>query len=187
MAAQRSKRLPWTYHEALGPGRKRLDEARAKAIVQRVGLHACNDLGDTPLTVAAMLGRTDMVRWLLAQGADVNAVAANGEGQPPLCAAAYWKQPEVAAILIEAGANLEATDRFNHTPLANAFINCFTDPLPLAGLLIAAGAAITDRVIYLGNEWNAEAFQAFLRKYPPGKKRARKRRTYSLGKKENHG
>ena len=156
------KRLPWTYYEALGWGGKRVDEMRARGIVRRVGLHAASDHGDTPLTVAAVLGRPDMVRWLLAQGADVEDVAPHPYFKPALCAAAYGKSPEVAALLIAAGANLEASDRFGNTPLANAFINCFTDPLPLAALLIEHGAEVTDRVRELGDSWNAAAFRALL-------------------------
>jgi ankyrin repeat protein len=127
-----------------------------------VGLDAASDLGDTPLTVAAGLGREGMVRWLLEQGADVEDVARHKDFTPVLCAAAYGKRPEVAALLIAAGANLEARDRFGNTPLANAFINCFTNPLPLAALLIEHGAEVTERVRDLGESWNAVAFHAFL-------------------------
>ena len=167
MTTRPRKRLPWTYYQALGWGGKRLDEARARKIVERVGLDAANDHGDTPLTVAAVLGRGGMVRWLLEQGADVEDVAPHEHFKPALCAAAYGKSPEVASLLIAAGANLEACDRFGNTPLANAFINCFTDPLPLAAVLVEHGAAITDRVRFLGESWNADAFGAFLAKYAP--------------------
>jgi ankyrin repeat protein len=127
-----------------------------------VGVDAASDHGDTPLTVAAELGRAGMVRWLLKEGADVEDVAPHKYFKPALCAAAYGKRPEVAALLIAAGANLEARDRFGNTPLANAFINCFTDPLPLAALLIEHGAEVTERVRELGESWNAVAFDAFL-------------------------
>jgi ankyrin repeat protein len=162
MSGRARKRLPWTYYESLGWGGKRVDEERARSIVRRVGLDAASDLGDTPLTVASVLGRVGMVRWLLEQGADVEDVAPHRYFKPALCAAAYGKSPEVAALLIAAGANLEAPDRFGNTPLANAFINCFTDPLPLAALLIEHGAELTDRVRELGESWNAAAFHAFL-------------------------
>jgi ankyrin repeat protein len=162
MSGRPRKRLPWTYYQALGWGGKRLDEERARKIVRRVGLDAASNLGDTPLTVAAVLGRAGMVRWLLEQGADVEDVAPHKYFKPALCAAAYGKRPEVAALLIAAGANLEARDRFGNTPLANAFINCFTDPLPLAALLIEHGAEVTDRVRELGESWNAAAFQELL-------------------------
>jgi ankyrin repeat protein len=156
------KRLPWTYYEALGWGGKRIDEERARGIVRRVGLDAANDHGDTPLTVAAVLGRAGMVRWLVDQGADVEDVAPHPYFKPALCAATYGKSPEAAAVLIAAGANLEAQDRFGNTPLANAFINCFTDPSPLAALLLEHGAEVTDRVRKLGEEWDAVAFRALL-------------------------
>ena len=162
MSGRARKRLPWTYYEALGWGGKRVDEERAQGIVRRVGLDAANDHGDTPLTVASKMGSVGMVRWLLEQGADVEDVAPHKHFKPALCAAAYGKSPEVAALLIAAGANLEARDRCGNTPLANAFINCFTDPLPLAALLIGHGAEVTDRVRTLGEEWDAVAFRALL-------------------------
>src|SRR5262249_15923192 len=154
--------------EALGWGGKRVDEQRARKIVERVGLDAASDHGDTPLTAAAGLGRVEVVRWLLERGADVNDVAPHKYFTPALCAAAYWKPRETAAvlaILIAAGANLEARDRFDHTALSNLFINAHCDPLPLAAVLVEAGAQITPRVRELGESWNAEAFGAFLAKY----------------------
>ena len=166
MTTKPRKRLPWTYYEALGWGGKHLDEARARKIVERVGLDSASDHGDTPLTVAEVLGRTGMVRWLLQQGAGVDDVAPHEHFKTALCAAAYGKSPEVAYLLIAAGANLEACDSFGNTPLANAFINCFSDPLPLAAVLIESGAAVTGRVRSLGETWNAEAFRALLAKYP---------------------
>ena len=57
MSAPPAKRLPWTYHYALGYNGSPIDEIKAKQIAERVGVIACNDLGHTPLIVAAMLGR----------------------------------------------------------------------------------------------------------------------------------
>lgn len=162
MSGRVRRRLPWTYHKTLGWGGKRVDEERARDIVRRVGLDASNDHGDTPLTVAAVLGRGSMVRWLIEQGADVEDVAPHRDFKPALCAASYGKHPEVAALLIAAGASLNACDCFGNTPLANAFLNCFTDPLPLAALLIEHGAEMTERVRNLGEGWDGVAFHAFL-------------------------
>ena len=164
------KRLPWTYFDSLGWGGKRVDEDKARAIVRRVGLEATSELGETPLTVAAELGRVEMVRWLLDAGADVEDVAPQKHFRPALCAAAYGKRPEVAAMLINAGANLEACDSHSNTPLANAFVNCFCDPQPLASLLIANGAVVTERVRKLGERWNAASFKTFLLRMNPCEK-----------------
>lgn len=125
-------------------------------------MDATSDHGDTPLTVASELGRVDIVRWLLEQGANVEDVAPHECYKPALCAAAYCKRLEVVALLLAAGAKLEADDHFGNTPLANAFINCFTDPLPLAALLIENGAEVTDRVRELGESWNSAAFRALI-------------------------
>jgi hypothetical protein len=37
----------------------------------------------------------------------------------------------------------------------------------LAAVLVEHGAAITDRVRFLGESWNAEAFRAFLARHAP--------------------
>jgi hypothetical protein len=110
----------------LGWGGKLLDEPRARKIVERVGLDAANEHGDTPLTVAAVLGRANMVRWLLEKGADVEDVAPHEHFKSALCAAAYGKSPDVASLLIAAGASLETCDRLGNTPLANASVPTFS-------------------------------------------------------------
>lgn len=60
-------------------------------------------LGDTPLMIAAQSGHLDIVKLLLARGADVNA---SGEaGYTPLMGALVCRQPEIALFLLEKGAN----------------------------------------------------------------------------------
>lgn len=64
------------------------------------------EAGVTPLTVAAGSGELDAVRWLLANGADVN--ARGGDGGSSLLAAAFLGRAEAARILLEAGADAGA-------------------------------------------------------------------------------
>ncbi len=71
---------------------------------------------DSPLADAAMKGDAAGVRALLASGADVN--AARGDGMTALHWAAETGNPEIAQILVNAGAILEVTTRLGaYTPL----------------------------------------------------------------------
>lgn len=71
---------------------------------------------DTPVADAAMRGEVDVVKVLLRQGADVN--AAQGDGMTALHWAAEKGDVEITAMLIFAGANLEAVTRLgDYTPL----------------------------------------------------------------------
>lgn len=84
--------------------------------------------GDTPLHVAAAAWRPDLLRRLLAAGADV--MARNRRGATPLHDAASgdpdaarWDpaaQSEAIAILVAAGADLNAADHNGATPLHRA-------------------------------------------------------------------
>ena len=60
----------------------------------------------TPLTLAAVTGQLEAAKWLLDNGADVNAM--NGDGANALSAAAFLGQAEVAELLIDAGIDASA-------------------------------------------------------------------------------
>jgi ankyrin repeat protein len=109
--------LPSKYGNALGYDGHRIDIDKAKSIVTLVGVYATNTLGDTPLSLAASLGRIEVVNWLIDQGVDVNYMAP-GSDRAALLRAADQKRIEVAACLVRAGANIEVTDRFGLAPLA---------------------------------------------------------------------
>jgi len=160
--------LPWEYRDALGYDGLPIDMDLAKSIVLAVGVDARNKLGDTPLSTAAMLGRVEMVEWLLGRGAAVDGVAPGGRGRTPLMWACEQKRLPVVKVLVDAGASLEAADDWGNTPLANAFINCFADPFPIAEFLIARGARITPRVSALGSERDRSRFAALLGSQRPG-------------------
>lgn len=74
-----------------------------------------NCYGETPLHVAALLGRWQMAEILISFGADVN--AKNINRRSPLHKVAGMGNKEVLTVLIEAGADVNARDRKGRTPL----------------------------------------------------------------------
>jgi ankyrin repeat protein len=94
-----------------------------------------------PVADAAMRGDLAAVRALLRDGADVN--AAHGDGMTALHWAAERGEPEIAEVLLYAGANLDAVTRIGHyTPLHLAGK---AGSAPLIEMLLAAGGEVDQR------------------------------------------
>ena len=91
---------------------------------------------EAPVADAAMVGDIDAVRSLLKQGGDVN--GAQGDGRTALHWAAFDDHSKMAAMLLYAGANVDATSRVNGiTPLSIASEN---GSASMIGTLLAGGA-----------------------------------------------
>ncbi len=75
--------------------------------------------GNLPLESAAYAGRTEVVKLLLARGADVNAVdkGSGGEGETALHYAARSGATDVVGLLLSAGASVNVQDKEGTTPL----------------------------------------------------------------------
>lgn len=80
-------------------------------------------------------GRADAVMTLLANGA--NAAVADGEGNTPLHGAAVNEEPTVAAMLLDAGAPINALNHGGASPLGVA---CRAANWPLVRFLLERGA-----------------------------------------------
>jgi len=96
--------------------------------------------GFTPLQLAAFFGAPRTAADLIAAGADYNAVAENPMRIQSLHAAAANRHSEVAIMLIDAGADVNATQRHGWTPLHTAALH---GDAALVTALIAAGASTT--------------------------------------------
>jgi uncharacterized protein len=93
--------------------------------------------GFTPLQLAAFFGHAEVVTWLVAHGADINAVARNPQRIMPLHAAAANGNLEIVQTLLDAGADVNAAQAGGFTPLHTA---ADSDSVPLARLLLDHGA-----------------------------------------------
>jgi uncharacterized protein len=93
--------------------------------------------GFTPLGLAAFLGGPDVVRELLARGADADDDADNQFGVRPVHAAAAAHDRETMRLLLEAGADPNVPQRGGFRPLHEA---AHTDDVEMARLLLDHGA-----------------------------------------------
>ncbi len=91
--------------------------------------------GVTPLHLAAIAGRTEIVRLLLIEGAEID--VKSDQGQTPLHAACLLGWKETVALLIAKGAAINAKDNQEKTPLAWAGLQGHNET---AGLLRDHGA-----------------------------------------------
>ncbi|KAL4884869.1 hypothetical protein BJY04DRAFT_214751 [Aspergillus karnatakaensis] len=81
-------------------------------------LEDTNDEGETPLAMAAGLGRTAVITVLIDRGASLN--SCNRGGATPLAYAVKEGHDEVVRILVNAGALVDLPDKQGRTPLIKA-------------------------------------------------------------------
>eukprot|EP00753_Platysulcus_tardus_P013956 PLAT394.1.p1 GENE.PLAT394.1~~PLAT394.1.p1 ORF type:complete len:242 (+),score=26.17 PLAT394.1:47-772(+) len=156
--------------EALKSALADKDVKRLQGYVRRAGKDAEVQLGWAQAAVIVHCAKADFtegVRWLIEEGADVNAGASGGhtalhearsaavadallaagadveggEGQHrPLHTASFEGRDAVVATLIRARATVDAVDKQGYTPLMKA---CVSGMVRCAQLLLAAGADTT--------------------------------------------
>jgi ankyrin repeat protein len=98
--------------------------------------------GWTPLHLAAHYGHAAVVQTLLANNADVAVRSGNAMKNQPLHAAAAGRRLETARLLIEGGADVNATQVGGFVPLHSAAQN---GDRPLVELLLSRGADVNAR------------------------------------------
>jgi ankyrin repeat protein len=77
----------------------------------------------TPLMVAAREGNLEIAKWLVENGANVNARAR--DGHTALMMAAYNRYPDIVKLLIQNGADVHAVSNQGHTALSEIRQNEF--------------------------------------------------------------
>ena len=90
------------------------------------------EFGVTALSWAALLGNTEIAKFLIAKGADVN--AKSRDGSTPLHSAAFLGHTEIAELLIQKGAEVSPKNYRDETPLDASVVDWETTNF-IAGLL----------------------------------------------------
>jgi len=126
-----------TIHEAAAAGLLEQVQAMVENMPQL--LNSVSDHGFTPLGLATHFGNEEVVRFLLAQGADPNIQSQNGYNVYPLHAAIGSGFDSIAKMLIEAGAEVNVVQALRTTPLHLASQNGNID---LIILLLENGAQV---------------------------------------------
>ncbi|XP_078489862.1 ankyrin repeat domain-containing protein 45-like isoform X1 [Ciona intestinalis] len=78
-----------------------------------------SEVGKSPIEVACMLGRADILKDIIKRGCDVN--AANGSGYCPIHFAAAWGHVKCLEALVESGASVDCTTRHGELAKEIAF------------------------------------------------------------------
>lgn len=97
----------------------RRHDAEACRVLVAHGYNIAADRGWTPLHEASLLGREQVVRYLLSNKAPVNAVEP-GNGGTPLHVASFNGHLQVVKLLLQHGANVAARDKEGWTAVAQA-------------------------------------------------------------------
>ncbi len=103
----------------------------------RSQLRAVAGDGFYPLGLAAYFKQQDAVRLLLDMGADVHQVAGNAAKVTALHAAVSANQTQIVEWLLDAGADVNARQQMDYTPLMGAAANARVE---IIDLLLARGA-----------------------------------------------
>ncbi|XP_069192308.1 serine/threonine-protein phosphatase 6 regulatory ankyrin repeat subunit C isoform X1 [Procambarus clarkii] len=93
----------------------------------------------TPLHIAAVHGHLDFARALLKAGANIEAASAEDDGERPLHLACRWGQESLVTLLVQEGADIEASDNNGWGPLHCA---SYVGNAQVASTLIRSGANI---------------------------------------------
>ena len=113
--------------------------ARVRELIEKNGAQAGSFSPDgfPVVALAAFLGHLELVQYLAAHGADINAAATNGSGYNALTGAVTSGHAAVVQWLLEHGANPNYRYSEGYSPLLTAAAN---GRLDIAKLLLAHGA-----------------------------------------------
>jgi uncharacterized protein len=120
----------------------RVDRLRALLDQDAAQMTAVAPDGFHPLALAAYFTHASAVRLLLDRGADPNQAARNATQVRAIHAAVAANQPGIVEWLLDAGADVDAPQQMDYTPLMGAAANA---RLEVLDLLLARGADVSRR------------------------------------------
>jgi ankyrin repeat protein len=105
-------------------------------------VHSLSPDGFSPLGYACFFNQNALARFLVANGADIQAPSANGTKVTPLHSAAASSNTELVRFLVDAGANVQTRQTAGFSPLHSAANN---GSLEIIRILLDAGAGVNDQ------------------------------------------
>jgi ankyrin repeat protein len=126
---------PVSFAEACALGDA--DRARTMLAGDPSLLHSRTADGYPAAGLAIFFRHPELARWLIEQGADVNAAAENAQRVAPVHAAAAVCDRETMRLLLERGADPNARQQLDYTPMHTAAAR---GDFEMAELLLANGA-----------------------------------------------
>ncbi|HUU04264.1 MAG TPA: ankyrin repeat domain-containing protein [Patescibacteria group bacterium] len=139
----------WAWSAEIHDAALNGDLAKVKELLAKnpALLTAGNDLGRTPLHLAAHRGHVKLAAWLIQQGADVNGRDSSYQ-LAPLHLAAWGGDLETVRLLLKKGADLQAREKDNENALYYAALS---PNLELVKFLVAKGLKVRDTESSAGN------------------------------------
>jgi hypothetical protein len=122
---------------------KRGDLESVKELFDKSIINIKNAYGVTPLIMAVSRSYEDIAKFLIKNGADVN--AKDNEGSSTLLHSCFVDDSKIAELLVRSGADINVQDNFGITPL---IYSCSEGYINLAKLLVKYGADINMRTKY---------------------------------------
>ena len=126
---------PLSFHDLCAAGD--VDRVRAMLRDDLALLDRRSADGFPPLGLAVFFGNRDVAKFLIDEGADVNASADNPQRVAPVHAAAAVCDHEILSLLLDRGADPNARQQNGYTPLHTAAARGDAD---MARLLLSHGA-----------------------------------------------
>lgn len=142
-------------------------------ITAGMDVNCCDSAGVSMLNIASRTGKLDMVTWLLAHGADINAIARD-RGYTPIMDAIWKMKPDIVEVLVNHGADLNVISKDGQPPLVLAVGN---GNETICRLLVEHGAdpLIKDSMgmsaLAYARLFKKERLVALLEKYVPEEKK----------------
>ncbi len=130
-------------------------------------INAFSSDGFSPLGLACFFGQFPIAAYLLANGASVDTPSNNDFKVAPIHSAAARKNLEIAKLLIENGANIDAQQMSGVRPLHSAAHN---NDFPMVTLLVENGADVNAKTnedkspLQMAEEHNFETVIQYLKK-----------------------